>query len=87
MSGYAIRSDMIVRAQRDLGAETCVLTSTNQGRSEAPVEERYGIRHYRTPEFAGNRLPHRRRGDVERGRNADIALAPTQGTQQLSDPE
>jgi PEP-CTERM/exosortase A-associated glycosyltransferase len=59
MSGYAIRSDMIVRAQRDLGAETCVLTSTNQGRSEAPVEERYGIRHYRTPEFAGNRLPHR----------------------------
>ena len=48
-SGYAFRSDSILREQRALGWETFHLTSPKQGPASGPEESFDGMHFYRTP--------------------------------------
>jgi PEP-CTERM/exosortase A-associated glycosyltransferase len=48
-SGYAFRSDSILREQRALGWETVQMTGPKQGHYSGPEEEVEGLHFYRTP--------------------------------------
>ena len=55
--GYSIRSDYILRYQREQGIEPAVVTSAQHPNGEELVEEVNGFRHWRTPALAGKQLP------------------------------
>ena len=55
--GYSIRSDYILRYQREDGLETAVVTSAQHPNGTASEEEVSGIRHFRTPSMRGKLPP------------------------------
>jgi PEP-CTERM/exosortase A-associated glycosyltransferase len=57
MAGYTIRSDYILRHQRDRGMNPAVVTSAQQMSGETHHEELGGICYWRTPELRGKQVP------------------------------
>jgi len=57
LCGYSIRSDYILRFQREQGIENVVVTSA-QHPNDGPLKEAInGIDHYRTPALKGSSPP------------------------------
>ena len=57
LCGYSIRSDYILRFQRDMGYESAVVTSAQHPNREAMQEEMDGVMHWRTPAYRGRPVP------------------------------
>lgn len=57
IAGYTIRSDYILRFQREHGMHPAVVTSAQQIGQDAPLEEIHGIPHFRTPLLTGKVPP------------------------------
>lgn len=55
--GYSIRSDYILRYQREMGFEPAVVTSAQHPNGEALQEEVNGVPHWRTPAHTGSKAP------------------------------
>jgi PEP-CTERM/exosortase A-associated glycosyltransferase len=75
--GYSIRSDYILRNQREQGFEPFVVTSGQQPERPAAREELDGLTYYRTPPTpeGGPRVPFRREADLMRRLGARVAEA------------
>ena len=57
IAGYTIRSDYILRYQREHGMNPAVVSSAQQIGQDAPLEEISGIPHFRTPLLEGKLPP------------------------------
>ncbi|EYF03025.1 glycosyltransferase [Chondromyces apiculatus] len=57
IAGYTIRSDYIVRTQRDQGIHPAVVTSAQQIGQDAPLDVVHGIPHFRTQPLQGKTPP------------------------------
>jgi PEP-CTERM/exosortase A-associated glycosyltransferase len=55
--GYSIRSDYILRFQREQGFDPAVVTSAQHPEGETPCEEIQGFTHWRTPAGRMKRVP------------------------------
>ncbi|AKT37786.1 glycosyltransferase [Chondromyces crocatus] len=57
IAGYTIRSDYILRSQRDQGMQPAVVTSAQQIGQDAPLDVVSGIPHFRTQPLQGKNPP------------------------------
>jgi PEP-CTERM/exosortase A-associated glycosyltransferase len=75
IAGYTIRSDYILRDQRERGMNPAVVTSAQQIGGDAPLEEIHGIPHFRTPPLTGKQLPLLREIRLMRALERRVAVA------------
>jgi PEP-CTERM/exosortase A-associated glycosyltransferase len=73
--GYSIRSDYILRFQREGGLEPAVVSSAQHPNGEALREEINGVLHWRTPALAGKQPPLLREWRLMRALERELVRA------------